>query len=159
MATLANIRTLAAVRTYAQAEAKDAATQCPAAYSDYQKAVTIANSYMTFAGTALEITYVETVRQAILAARQTWYAAGCPGLEAAEIKTVQETEVPETGGSVQAGLGGSGIGTFLLVGAGVFGLLYLLDKGRKGKGKTSARRKTTRRKAAPRRRRASRRRR
>lgn len=162
MATaLGNITTLSAVRAYAQAEAADAANQCPAAYPDYQKAVTIADTYMIFAGTALEITYVETVRQAIEAARRTWYDSGCASPPtAATTQVVPEVVVPETNGSVQAGLGGGGIGTFLLVGAGVFGLLYLLDRGRKGKGKkTSARRKTTRRKAAPRRRRASSRRR
>jgi hypothetical protein len=157
MKALENITTLAEIKQYALAEAADAQRQCPAVYNNYLSAANTADAYATFAGTAIEISYVETARQQILAARQAWYDAGCtaPGT----IVTGQTTAPPPVAPPVQAGLGGGGIGTLLLVGAGVFGLLYLLDKGRKGKGrKTSARRKSTRR-AAPRRRRASRRRR
>ena len=162
MKALENITTLAEVAQYAAAETADAQRQCPAVYPQYVEATRMAQNWLNARNngeldSSEEASYVDTVRQTILAARQLWYASGCtaPGTVVINQTT---TPPPSVTPPVQAGAGSS-IGTLLLVGAGVFGLLYLLDKGRKGKGrKTSARRKSTRR-AAPRRRRASRRRR
>lgn len=140
MKALDSITTLVEVKAYAQAEAADAASQCPAAHGDYQKAIQIADTYMTFAGTALEITYVETVRQAIKQARQTWYAVGCsapPTIEAATPSGQSSQSVAPT--YVEGSVLGGSAGKLLLVGGAVFGLLYLLDKKRKGKGKKSSR--------------------
>jgi hypothetical protein len=158
---LATITTLPDILAYAQAEARDAASQCPGAYADYNAAVQTAlqwNAARSSLDATAEQKWVETVRQLIYGARETWYNVGCANLPEPETRTGGVVAPPSSATQpppVQAGLGGGNIGTLLLVGAGVFGLLYLLDKGRKGKGrKTSARRKTTRRRAASRRRRA-----
>jgi hypothetical protein len=138
------------MRNYALAEAADASSKCPAAYSDYNKALQILDTYATFAGTALEITYVELARQAILEARNTWYAVGCsdPKVSSPEPSSppsgaITPAEVP---GAVVAAMGFGNIGQFLLVGGALFAaMLVFSKKPPKGRGRKPAKRRVVRR--------------
>lgn len=147
---LASITTMADMRNYALAEAADASSKCPAAYSDYNKAIQILDTYSSLGGTALEITYVELARQAILEARNTWYAVGCsdPKVSSPEPSSppsgaITPAEVP---GAVVAAMGFGNIGQFLLVGGALFAAMLVFSKKPKGKGKQApARRPVVRR--------------
>lgn len=167
MLPLAQITKVVDVLAYAQAEANDAAKQCPAAYTDYQTAVAAAVTAQTMLATtglaadpSWELAQVQIVRDGILAARKTWYAAGCApptsgggGIEPAALQTT--APVDAGGGQAAAGfMPSSGIGTFLIVGGLVLGALAFF--GKKGSGPRRGRRKASRRKAVARR--ASRRR-
>ena len=148
------------MRRYAQAEAADAASKCPAAYNDYNKAIQILDAYSTFEGTALEITYVELARQAILEARQTWYQVGCadpnaaspePSAPASTYQPVTPASVPS---AVQSAVGFGNIGKFLLVGGALFAAMLVFSKPPSGsKMKTAKKRTPAKRRIVTRRRR------
>jgi len=157
---LASITRMSDMRNYALAEAADASSKCPAAYADYSQAIQILDTYATFEGTALEITYVELARQAILDARKTWYAVGCPDPNASspEPKTTSVTPVApsEIPSAVQSALGFGTIGQFLLVGGALFAAMLVFGKKSLKTAKKSApkrRRRTTVRRVVRRRRR------
>lgn len=155
MKALDDITTLTEVRAYAAAEAADASKQCPAAYNDYKNAVDMVAGYMTFAGTALEITYVEMIRQMIKNARNTWYAVGCaaPASAITEQASVQTAEpVPDNAGAAMA-IGG-GASNYILIIAALGAAIWYFGSKKKGTTKSKAKAKrTTRRRVARRRRR------
>lgn len=145
---LASITRMSDMRNYALAEAADASSKCPAAYSDYNKALQILDTYSTFAGTALEITYVELARQAILEARNTWYAVGCsdPKVSSPEPATAvappATVDVPE---AVVSAMGFGNIGQFLLVGGALFAAMLVFSKKQPKRGRKTMKRRVVRR--------------
>lgn len=152
MKALDDITTLTEIRAYAAAEAADAAKQCPAAYNDYKTAVDMVAGYTTWAGTALEITYVEMIRQMIKNARNTWYAVGCAApssdIVAASVQTAEP--VDSSGGAAMA-IGG-GASNYVLLIAALGAAIWYFGSKKKGSTKSKAKR-TTRRRTVRRRRR------
>lgn len=161
---LASITKMSDMRAYANAERNIAASKCPGAYSDYSKALDILDTYSTFEGSALEITYVELARQAIYEARQTWYAVGCPDPQtftpestgAATVDTEVMPAPPLTTSSTQAavipGTESGNLAKFLLAGAALFVVMMVFakDKPKRKRVIKSKARKVPKRKRVPR---------
>jgi hypothetical protein len=142
---LDSITRMSDMRAYANAEAAVAAEKCPGAYNDYMKAIQILDTYSTFEGTSLEITYVELSRQAVKDARKTWYAIGCPDPKVVSPEPSTTTPQPKTPpqispAAIAPGAGAGNLAKFLLAGGALFVVMMVFAKDKK-----KPRRKTTRR--------------
>lgn len=144
---LASITNLASILQYATESAAVAATKCPGAVQAYNDAAALASSFipLTMSGDmAGEANYVETVRQAILAANNV-----CRGnlAQTTEGATATTTDIQE---DVEGGGGGGGMNASVfgmplwLLGLGAAGLMwYMFGKGKKGGRKGGKRAKRT----------------
>lgn len=121
---LASITTFRDMRAYVLSEAKDAASKCPAAYGEYNKAIQILDTYATFEGTVHELTYVETARLALLEARKTWYAVGCTDPNAASPEPARDVGPVIPDNSIVP----AGMGSILLIGGALFAAMIVFGK-------------------------------
>ena len=151
---LASITKMSDMRAYANAERNVAASKCPGAYGDYSKALDILNTYSTFEGSALEITYVELARQAIYEARRTWYAIGCPDPKtfAPESTSTAAAAVvpapPLTTPAIQAAVApGGNLAKILLAGGAFFVMMMVFAKDKPKKRAAPKKRKSVKRKS------------
>jgi hypothetical protein len=135
------------MQDYIRAEAAVAAEKCPGAYNAYQDAARILEANSRYAGTSLQSTYVQMAREAVLKARQTWYAIGCPdpkvvSPEPASSKSTSTTKT--TTASMTSGEGFGNIAKFLLAGGALFVIMMVFAKEpKKAKRKTPAKRRRT----------------
>lgn len=157
---LASINNLASILQYATESASVAATKCPGAVQAYNDAAALASSFipLTMSGDmAGEANYVETVRQAILAANSVCRGNLAQTTEGATATTTDIQEDVEGGSGGGGGMSASVFGMPLwLLGLGAAGLMWYLygkDKkgGRKSGGKRAKRSKGARRPARRRR--------
>lgn len=157
---LASITNLASVLQYATESAAVAATKCPAAVQAYNDAAALASSFipLTMSGDmAGEANYVETVRQAILAANNVCRGNLAYTTEGATQSTTDiQEDIEGSGGGGGEGSGGGGGGMsasvfgmpLWLLGLGAAGLMwYLYGKDKKGGRKGGGRKRSTKRTA------------
>ncbi len=155
----ASISTLADVIPYIQAEAAQAAKECPAAHQAYMNALSNAQNYQkVFGGTSMDNAYTIAVKTEVQEARNSWYASGCKApsdqtpvgsgkTAAAAPPTIPDDSGgwwPINGGATpeptQAGIGGGSWVLWALGGVVAFALFGMKGKG-KGKAKPRAKAK------------------
>jgi hypothetical protein len=151
---LASITKMSDMRAYVNAERNVAASKCPGAYGDYSNALDILDTYSTFEGTALELTYVELAREAIYEARKTWYAIGCPDPKtfvpeststaaAAAVVPAPPLTTPATQAAVAPG---GNLAKILLAGGALFVMMMVFAKDKSKKRAAPKKRKAVKRK-------------
>lgn len=141
---LASITKMSDMRAYAMAERAVAGEKCPGAYNDYSKALSILDANARYEGTDSEATWVAAARDAILEARKTWYAIGCPDPKVVSPEPSKPLVTTPAAAAAAVAPGGD-MAKFLLAGGVLFVVMMAFAKEEPKKRKYTPRKKTTKR--------------